>query len=82
MSFFYILPSILLSGFLFPFRGMPGWAQTIGEIIPATHFMRLLRGIMLKGWGVGAALPQASVLALMLLVLGTVAVMRYRDTVA
>ena len=82
MSFFYILPSILLSGFLFPFRGMPGWAQAIGEVIPATHFMRLLRGIMLKGWGVAEALPEVAVLAAMLLVLGTVAVMRYRDTVA
>ena len=82
MSFFYILPSILLSGFLFPFRGMPGWAQALGEVIPATHFMRLLRGIMLKGWGPSSALAESSVLALMLVVLGTVAVMRYRDTVA
>ena len=82
MSFFYILPSILLSGFLFPFRGMPGWAQALGEVIPATHFMRLLRGIMLKGWGMWEALPEVSVLALMLVLLGTIAVLRYRDTVA
>jgi len=82
MSFFYILPSILLSGFLFPFRGMPGWAQMLGEIIPATHFMRLIRGIMLKGWGPVAALPEAVVLAIMLVVLGAIAVMRYRDTIA
>ena len=46
-----MLPSILLSGFMFPFRGMPEWAQWIGEILPNTHFMRIVRGIMLKGVG-------------------------------
>ncbi len=81
MSFFYLLPSILLSGFLFPFRGMPRWAQMVGEIIPVTHFMRMVRGIMLKGWDVGTALPEIGVLLLMLLVLGTIAVSRYRDTI-
>ncbi len=80
MSFFYMLPSILLSGFMFPFRGMPGWAQALGEIIPVTHFLRVIRGVLLKGWTLRDALPEMSVLALMLLVLGTVAVMRYRDT--
>ena len=50
MTFFF-LPSILLSGFMFPFRGMPGWAQTIGEALPLTHFLRLVRGILLKGQG-------------------------------
>ena len=49
MSFFFLLPSILLSGFMFPFRGMPGWAQAIGECIPVTHFLRIVRGLMLKG---------------------------------
>ncbi|TLS66159.1 ABC transporter permease [Mariprofundus erugo] len=49
MSFFFFLPSILLSGFMFPFRGMPQWAQMIGEVLPLTHFLRLVRGIMLKG---------------------------------
>lgn len=49
MTFFYFLPSILLSGFMFPFRGMPEWAQWIGTILPLTHFLRLVRGIMLKG---------------------------------
>ncbi|MBO9713274.1 ABC transporter permease [Sphingomonas sp.] len=81
MSFFYMLPSILLSGFLFPFRGMPGWAQAIGEAIPVTHFLRLIRGILLKGWGVADSLPHMAVLALMLLVLGSVAILRYRDTI-
>ena len=49
VSFFFLLPSILLSGFMFPFRGMPGWAQWLGETMPATHFMRIVRGVMLKG---------------------------------
>ncbi len=49
MSFFFFLPSILLSGFMFPFRGMPGWAQAIGEALPLTHFLRIVRGILLKG---------------------------------
>ena len=71
----------MLSGFLFPFRGMPTWAQWIGEILPTTHFIRIARGIMLKGWDVSQTLGEAAVLCVMLLVLGTVAVLRYRDTV-
>ena len=46
---FFLLPSILLSGFMFPFEGMPGWAQAIGSVIPTTYFMRSVRGILLKG---------------------------------
>ena len=49
MAFFFFLPSILLSGFMFPFRGMPEWAQWLGEILPLTHFLRIVRGILLKG---------------------------------
>jgi ABC-2 type transport system permease protein len=49
LTFFFFLPSMLLSGFMFPFRGMPGWAQNIGEALPLTHFLRIVRGIMLKG---------------------------------
>jgi ABC-2 type transport system permease protein len=49
MTFFFFLPSILLSGFMFPFRGMPGWAQVIGEVLPLTHFLRIVRGVLLKG---------------------------------
>ncbi len=48
MTFFFFLPSMLLSGFMFPFRGMPGWAQAIGELLPLTHFLRIVRGILLK----------------------------------
>src|SRR6187549_1139783 len=51
MTFFFFLPSMLLSGFMFPFRGMPGWAQAIGEVLPLTHFLRIVRGVMLKGNG-------------------------------
>src|SRR5205814_8692863 len=51
MTFFFFLPSILLSGFMFPFRGMPDWAQWIGSLLPLTHFLLLVRGIMLKGNG-------------------------------
>ena len=49
LTFFFFLPSILLSGFMFPFRGMPVWAQYIGEALPLTHFLRIVRGVMLKG---------------------------------
>ena len=49
MSFLFFLPNILLSGFMFPFAGMPGWARAIGELLPLTHFIRIVRGIMLKG---------------------------------
>ena len=51
MTVFFLLPSILLSGFMFPFRGMPDWAQWIGEALPNTHFLRIVRGILLKGNG-------------------------------
>src|SRR5687768_10225131 len=50
MSFFF-LPSILMSGFMFPFKGMPQWAQMIGEILPLTHFLRIVQGVMRKGNG-------------------------------
>ncbi|MDD5261827.1 MAG: ABC transporter permease [Methylacidiphilales bacterium] len=52
MAVFFFLPSILMSGFMFPFRGMPGWAQALGSCLPLTHFLRVVRGIMLKGNGV------------------------------
>jgi ABC-2 type transport system permease protein len=58
MTFFFFLPSILLSGFMFPFRGMPGWAQVIGNVLPLTHFLQLVRGILLKGDSLYALWPQ------------------------
>ncbi len=59
MAFFFFLPSILLSGFMFPFRGMPVWAQWIGACLPLTHFLRIVRGILLKGNGLGEILPES-----------------------
>ncbi len=82
LSFFYMLPGMLLSGFAFPFRGMPQWAQILAEFIPITHYIRLVRGIMLKGWDITMAAPNAGVLAVMLVVLGFIAVRRYQDTIA
>ena len=60
MTFFYMLPSILLSGFMFPFRGMPGWAQAIGTAMPVTHFLRVVRGALLKGHEHARAVARAS----------------------
>lgn len=80
MSFFYMLPSILLSGFMFPFRGMPDWAQAIGTAIPVTHFLRVVRGSLLKGVGIENAGPSLFALLLFVLVVGTLAMLRYRTT--
>ncbi|HEY5082112.1 MAG TPA: ABC transporter permease [Bauldia sp.] len=80
MTFFFFLPSILLSGFMFPFRGMPGWAQVIGEIIPLTHFLRAVRAVMLKGSGFAEIAPHAWPIALFWLAVGSVALVRYRRT--
>lgn len=80
MTFFFFLPSILLSGFMFPFRGMPGWAQAIGELLPLTHFLRIVRGILLKGNGWAEVMPETWPIALFLLVVSAVALKRYRKT--
>jgi ABC-2 type transport system permease protein len=80
MAFFFFLPSILLSGFMFPFRGMPEWAQWIGTCLPNTHFLRIVRGILLKGNGVSEILPEIWPLLTFLLVAMTVGVKRYRQT--
>ena len=79
-SFFMMLPSILLSGFMFPFRGMPVWAQWIGEALPATHFMRIVRGVMLKGADVGDVSAPLIALIAMLLLVSTLAISRYKVT--
>lgn len=80
MSMFFLLPSILLSGFAFPFRGMPGWAQAIGEVIPTTHFLRIVRGVMLKGATAAQMSEELAVLGLMLVVVVALAVSRYKVT--
>lgn len=80
MSFFYMLPSILLSGFMFPFRGMPDWAQVIGSVIPVTHFLRIVRGALLKGLGFAEMWPSLAALTLFVLVVVSLAMARYRTT--
>ncbi|MBF0417484.1 MAG: ABC transporter permease [Magnetococcales bacterium] len=80
MGFFYFLPNILLSGFMFPFRGMPPWAQNIGEVLPLTHFLRIVRGVMLKGNGPVEIAGEVGVLGLFMLAVSVIALKRYRQT--
>jgi ABC-2 type transport system permease protein len=80
MTFFFFLPSMLLSGFMFPYRGMPLWAQWLGEVLPLTHFLRVVRAIMLKGSGAAEVAHDLWPMALFLLVAGTLALKRYRQT--
>jgi ABC-2 type transport system permease protein len=80
MTFFVFLPSIMLSGFIFPFRGMPVWAQWIGEAMPITHFLRIVRGILLKGNGWTEVWPDVWPMILFLFVAGFIAVRRFRKT--
>ena len=80
MTFFFFLPSMLLSGFMFPFRGMPQWAQWLGELLPLTHFLRVVRAIMLKGASFGEVAPNLWPMTLFLLVVGAIALKRYRQT--
>ena len=80
MAFFFFLPSILLSGFMFPFRGMPVWAQWIGEALPLTHFLRIVRGILLKGNGIADIATDTGAILLFLIAVSTTALNRYRQT--
>jgi ABC-2 type transport system permease protein len=80
LTFFYFLPNILLSGFMFPFQGMPRWAQVLGGLLPLTYFNRLVRGIMLKGNGLSSSWPNIWPLIVFTAVVMTVAVMTYRKT--
>ena len=80
MAFFFFLPSILLSGFMFPYRGMPHWAQILGEILPLTHFLRIVRGILLKGSGWAEIAPEFWPLLAFVAVAMAVALLRYRRT--
>jgi ABC-2 type transport system permease protein len=81
MGMFFFLPNILLSGYMFPFRGMPGWAQDIGECLPLTHFLRIVRGILLKGNGIVEVAPDVWPIVLFLVVMLTIGIKRYRQTV-
>ena len=80
MGMFFFLPNILLSGYMFPFRGMPGWAQDIGECLPLTHFLRIVRGILLKGNGLVEVAPDLWPIALFLVVMLAIGIKRYRQT--
>lgn len=80
MTMFFLLPSILLSGFAFPFMGMPKWAQAIGEVLPATHFLRIVRGILLKANGLPEIAPDLAALVLFVAAAGTIALLRFRRT--
>jgi ABC-2 type transport system permease protein len=80
MSMMFFLPNILLSGFLFPFAGMPVWAQYIGEALPLTHFLRIVRAIMLKGSNLSDLRYDAIAMFILMLVAMTIAVTRFRRT--
>jgi ABC-2 type transport system permease protein len=80
MGFFFFLPSILLSGFMFPFRGMPVWAQYVGEVLPLTHFLRIVRGVLLKGNGFAAIAHEIVPIALFATVVLAIALLRFRRT--
>ena len=80
MTFFFFLPSILLSGFMFPFRGMPEWAQVIGQVISVTHFLRVVRGALLKGQSLGDMWRELAALLAFVCVVTALAMARYRRT--
>ncbi|SDL07334.1 ABC-2 type transport system permease protein [Maridesulfovibrio ferrireducens] len=80
MSIFFFLPSLLLSGFMFPFRGMPQWAQTLGSVLPLTHYLRLVRGVLLKGSGWVESTHHLWPIIIFWLVVLVVGLKRYRET--
>jgi ABC-2 type transport system permease protein len=80
LTFFFFLPSLLLSGFMFPYRGMPQWAQYLGEVFPLTHFLRLIRAVMLKGADFETVAGSFQALGLFTLLLSLAALTRFRRT--
>jgi ABC-2 type transport system permease protein len=80
LTVFFFLPSILLSGFMFPYRGMPVWAQWFGEIFPLTHFIRIVRAVMLKGANLDEVGFEASMLGVFIAAYAGVALLRFRRT--
>jgi ABC-2 type transport system permease protein len=80
MSIMFFLPNILLSGFMFPFAGMPTWARWVGEALPLTHYLRVVRSIMLKGSSIADLHYDAAAMFVLMLVAMTIAVTRFRRT--
>jgi ABC-2 type transport system permease protein len=80
MAQFYFMPSFLLSGFLFPFVGMPQWAQVIGSLVPVTYFLRIVRGSLLKGQGLADDWSSLAALGLFTIAVSALAILRYRTT--
>jgi ABC-2 type transport system permease protein len=80
LTFFFFLPSLLLSGFMFPYRGMPGWAQVLGEVFPLTHFLRMIRGVMLKGSDLDNVAGPMMALVAFVLAFAALALLRFRRT--
>jgi ABC-2 type transport system permease protein len=80
MTFFYFLPSLLLSGFMFPFRGMPEWAQWIGGFLPLTHFLRVVRGVLLKGAPMSSIAPELGAILLFFVGVALLTLLRFRRT--
>jgi ABC-2 type transport system permease protein len=80
LTFFFFLPSLLLSGFMFPYRGMPEWAQALGQLFPLTHFIRAIRAVMLKGADLATISRELSLLALFVAAYAAVALLRFRRT--
>jgi len=80
LTFFFFLPSLLLSGFMFPYRGMPAWAQALGELFPLTHFLRVIRAVMLKGAGWQAISTESLALVAFIAAYAALALFRFRRT--
>ncbi len=80
MSVFFFLPSIILSGFMFPFRGMPEWAQAIGSVLPLTHYLVIIRGIMLKGNGFAEIQSHFTAILIFFAAVLVLGILRYRRT--
>ncbi len=82
MSFFFFLPSMLLSGFMFPFEAMPRVAQWIGDVLPLTHFLRIVRAVLVKGASIGSLLDEVAAIALFWLAALALASLAFRKRLA